>query len=166
MNLDHVILLKKLKYCGIRRIKNTKISQHVEIKIVNTITKFNEAEVNCGGPQGTILEPVLFIVYMNGMVPGCGNEGLMTQQNQLAVTTQKILTRPLRILTTHFHQNKLINNTTKTPFLIFHSKQNKNPLVLTIIKFINNTKILVYYLRIHWTGRAIAKTCQKINTTA
>ena len=66
--LDHNILLNKLKYYG---VKNTELSwfqsyltersQYVEI---NGITS-NVLTISTGVPQGSILGPLLFIIYMN-----------------------------------------------------------------------------------------------------
>ena len=66
--LDHNILLNKLKYYG---LKNTELSyfqsyltersQYVEI---NGITS-NVLAISTGVPQGSIFDPLLFLIYMN-----------------------------------------------------------------------------------------------------
>ena len=73
--LDHKILLKKLHYYGISGIALkwfrsclTHRSQYVELNYTSSDQKLIET----GVPQGSILDPLLFLIYMND-IPNVSN---------------------------------------------------------------------------------------------
>ena len=66
--IDHSILLKKLHFYGLRGIVNdwfrnylTGRKQYVEIEN----TKSDTWQIECGVPQGSILGPLLYLIYVN-----------------------------------------------------------------------------------------------------
>ena len=68
--VDHSLLLKKLRYYGVRGISSIFLEsylnnrkQYVNYKNVNS----NEAVIKCGVPQGSILGTLLFILCINDM---------------------------------------------------------------------------------------------------
>ena len=141
--LDHNILLFKLDYYG---IKNTEynwfksyLSQRTQIiKIHDTLS--SPLPMQTGVPQGSILGPLLFILYMNDI---CESSNLFDfvlyaddttlsaplgtfiynpqHRNQIPVNINSELNKIYQWLST----NKLSLNIEKTKFMVFHFNQKR-----------------------------------------
>ena len=66
--VDHSILLNKLNHYGLRGIVNDWFSsylfKHTETTEINSFISDKEI-VQCGVPQGSVLDPLLFLIFIN-----------------------------------------------------------------------------------------------------
>ena len=74
--MDHSILLKKLYKMGIQDSTfewcNNYLSNRKQKTLVNgTISQY--LDVSCGVPQGSVLGPLFFLIYVNDIVNRIGN---------------------------------------------------------------------------------------------
>jgi len=153
--LDHKILLKKLKYYGFNGMAYnlmesylTNRKQYVEMEGVES----ELLTVITGVPQGSILGPLLFIIYINDIVSASNlfNFIIYADDTTLSTTLEIIIkdtnygnieskiNRELAGINDWLKTNKLSLNVSKSKYMIFHTPQKKvKPLKL----FIENTTI-------------------------
>jgi len=156
-------LLTKLEHYGIRGIalewfKNylTNRKQIVKYKQKN----FESLTIKCGVPQGSILGPLLFLVYMNdisrcsdilSIILFADDTNLFLSHKNLD-TLENTMNHELRKIASWLSANKLFLNIKKTHFIIFKSRGKKPNQNVSIkingqpIEQVKNTKFLGLYI--------------------
>ena len=154
--VDHSLLIKKFKYYGVRGISSKFLDsylnnrkQFVSYQDVNS----TEQLIKCGVPQGSILGPLLFILYINDMckvskllqfIVFADDTNIFYLDND-PFKMVKVINEELKQLTMWFKVNKLSLNVTKSNYMIF-SKTNQNvpnvKLNGIILEKVNCTKFL------------------------
>ena len=147
--VDHDILLAKLEQHGIRgnalvwfRSYLTDREQFVTYNGVASSTK----PISCGVPQGSILGPLLFLVYINDLCNVCkstlpvlfANDTYLFKSSQDISIIENVLIEELKNISLWLKVNKLSLNVKKTHFIVFTKRKKCNePIKL----FIDNQTI-------------------------
>ena len=122
--IDHQILLRKLQCYGIRGIVCDWFKSHLEnrVQYVSYNTKDSDyMKIICGVPQGSILGPLRFIIYINDIVNVSTvlNAVLVADDTSLFHahtdfdTPIEEINEEFQKITTWFHTNKLSLNIKK-----------------------------------------------------
>ena len=158
--IDHHILLNKLIYCGIRGLALNWFKDYLHDRkqyvVVNGV-KSQSCSVHFGIPQGSILGPLIFLVYINDIIHSTSlfhyslfaddTSVLMSHRNMH--TLMSLANSEIEKLYSWFCSNKLSLNFDKTNYVIFRSRNrsvpsNLNPLKIgcNIIKRTDNVTFL------------------------
>ena len=136
--VNHVILFKKLKHYGIRGLALEWVKsyfserkQFVEFKNVRS----SPQAISCGVPQGSILCPLLFILYVLDLnnasildaVLFADDTKLLVSHND-PVYLINTLNRELNKLSTWFAADRIFLNLSKTNFMVLKPWQKKQSL--------------------------------------
>ena len=154
--VNHKILLSKLKHYGINGFANKWLSSYLTNRTqsvsLNGITS-DEMNVSCGVPQGSILGPLLFTIYINDMhnafkkclVHHFADDTNLLYSDKDPRNLQKVMDKELKVLVEWLRANRLSLNVDKTEFIIFRPprKSLNNRIVLNLDhnKIYESTKI-------------------------
>jgi retron-type reverse transcriptase len=97
--IDHKILLHKLEAYGIRGIPNKWIENYLSnrqqyVQFENS--KSSCQPINCGVPQGSILGPLLYLIYVNDIKNSCTSNILSFADDTTILHLTLILSRCLK----------------------------------------------------------------------
>lgn len=136
--LNHDILIHKLNNYGIRGLANNWIRDYLSNRkqyVVFNGKSSPPSSISCGVPQGSILGPLLFLLYINDL-PLCSKQLhfiLFADDTNILFShkdpksLEEILNKELLGISNWFKLNKLSLNIKKTNFMIFKNKYNTKP---------------------------------------
>jgi hypothetical protein len=179
--LDHSILLSKLSHYGIRGIAHQWFSSYLtnRMQYVSYNSGVSRQKlISCGVPQGSILGPILFIIYINDIVT-CSNllqPIIFADDTNLFMSNKNYaelignLNLELDKLNNWFLANMLSLNAKKTNYIVFGNKRRTSALTdidLFIsgckIERVDNVKFLGTYIDSDFTWTThITQTAKKL----
>ena len=150
--VNHEILLTKLQYFGLENIYlkwfTSYLNNRKQLISYGERKYSNRNIINCGVPQGSILGPLLFLLYVNDLcnasnalkpIMFADDTNLFISANNIKELF-RIMNKELKSIQNWFNANKLSLNAGKTKYSFFSSYADRIPLRLPALK-INDTII-------------------------
>ena len=182
--IDHEIILRKMSYFGADQETFTWFQSYLSDRTqrCNVNGRLSTPRtITCGLPQGTILGPLLFLMYINDL-PNClweASPRIFPDDTNITLTAKTLtelklaLTPELSNLNCWLRANRLSLNVAKTELMIIGSRQRLNTqcdevdiqIDDEIIKRVDCTKSLGFTIddRLSWSNH-VDEICRKVST--
>ena len=159
-SVNHLILLEKLDHYGVRGLTRSWFTSYLsERKQFVSLGNINSevSNISCGVPQGSVLGPLLFLLYLNDFHKSskilefhlfADDANLFYTNNNLQELEEKV-NKELIHVQNWLCANKLTHSIEKSNFLIFHPPQKK---LTNNIKLCINGKLLKQEKYIKYLG--------------
>ena len=166
--VNHSILLQKLNFYGIRGVTEKSIESYLSgrkqfVKICDSSS--NALGVSCGMPQGSVLRPRLFILYINDNICNVStflkfvlfaDDTNILYSDANVKNLNNVVNTELDKLNTWFIINKLSLNVSKTNYIIFGNRKVHSDLDIKIhndkITRVSETKFIGVWIdeKLNW----------------
>ena len=179
--VDHTLLINKLERYNfsiksILLIKNYLSNRSVRVCVNGCLSE--KKPLNVGVPQGSILGPLLFIIYINDLcyLPLVSRLVLFADDTTIFLFGKNlaeslaILENELKLISEWLAKNRLLLNISKTQAMHLSNSKNVDSLTYTIdlnnqkINFVTQCKILGVIIdnKLKFSAQ-ISETCKKVN---
>ena len=138
--VDHSILLSKMYHYGIRGVAFELFQSYLADRqqyVTYNGVQSSKKLIKCGVPQGSILGPILFLLYINDLVKACSTTlpFLFADDTNLFISGKNLtemaysLNKELLEISLWLKINKLSLNVNKTHYMLFTKKRKDIPCI-------------------------------------